>query len=294
MGGLSKEREISLRSGKGVANALRRLGYDIREIDVGRDLPARLIEERIEIAVVMLHGRWGEDGTIQGLLEVMGIPYSGSSPLASAIAMDKHVTKRLLRAEGVFTPDWILYEGEALHRPKLPFPLPVVVKPNREGSTLGITIVREEAGLGGVFATAARHDTQVLAERFIQGREVTVGLIDGTALPALEIVPKGGCYDFQAKYTKGMTDYIVPARIPEKAAGEFRQISETVFRSLGLSGVARLDFILADRPWFLGGNTIPGMTETSLVPKAAAAAGISYEAICERLVEGAALKVRGE
>lgn len=292
MGGLSKEREISLRSGQAVVTALRARGYSVTPIDVGRDLPGQLKKEGIEVAFIALHGRYGEDGTVQGLLEIMGIPYTGSGPLASGIGLDKNLTKILLAAEGIRTPAWKVIKKEDVGAVRAaPLPLPLIVKPNQEGSTIGITIVREAAALRPALEEAAVYDDLILVEEYIEGTEVTVGLIDGKALPVLEIVPKSGFYDFTAKYTKGMTEYIVPARIPDTISRRLSEVSEKIFSILHLSGVARIDYIVAADIFFLEVNTIPGLTETSLVPKAAAAAGVAFEDLCERMLQGASLKI---
>lgn len=292
MGGLSREREISLRSGRAVAAALKSRGYAVAEIDVGRDVAAKLAQEKIELAVILLHGRWGEDGTLQGMLEVMGIPYSGSSPLASAMAMNKDLTKRVVVQAGIKTPLWkAVRSEERASCSESPFPLPVIVKPNREGSTLGCSIVRRSSEWHPALQQAAEHDDLILVEEYIEGTEVTVGLIDGKALPVLEIVPKSGFYDYHSKYTQGVTEYIVPARIPEPSRQEVAKLGERIFALLGMAGVARADFMWRESPYFLEINSVPGMTETSLVPKAAQAAGISFAELCERMVKGASLKV---
>ena len=294
MGGLSRERDVSLRGGQAVADALKRRGYDIVAIDVGRDVATILKQEKISLAFVILHGRYGEDGTLQGLLEVMGIPYTGSGPLPSAIAMDKDLTKRLLVLEGVRTPEWKVIcgtDGGSIR--ESPYPLPVIVKPNCEGSTLGISIVRKEVELEAALREAFAHDKKVLIEKYIAGREMTVAVLNGRALPVLEIVPKTGFYDYAAKYTKGMTSYRVPAPISDDVRDRLWATSEKIYRTLELSGVARMDFILDEegRDFFLEVNTLPGMTETSLVPKAAAEIGLTFEGLCEDILKGASLKV---
>jgi D-alanine-D-alanine ligase len=295
LGGLSKEREVSLRSGAAVAKALRAKGHDVVEIDVGRDLAERLKSSRVAVAFVALHGRYGEDGTVQGLLEVMGIPYTGSGPLPSAIAMDKELTKKLVLWElgpDITTPRWkSVRSSEVVAIHEVP-PLPVIVKPNREGSTIGATIVREEKQFHPALEEAAKFDSVVLVEEFIQGMEVTVAVVNGRALPVLEIVPKSGFYDFASKYTKGATDYIVPARIQDATHDRLKRTSERIWQVMGLEGFARMDFMITQHnEYFLEVNTIPGMTETSLVPKAAAAAGISFEDLCDEVLKGASLKV---
>ena len=285
MGGLSREREISLRSGRAVLAALRARGYDVVEIDVGRDVPEKLLKEKVEVAFVALHGRYGEDGVIQGLLEIMQIPYTGSGPLASAIGIDKDLTKKLAAGAGIRTPQWkaISKDDVGAGSPRrgggtAPLPLPVIIKPNREGSTIGMSIVREPREFRPALEEAAQYDDLILIEQFISGTEVTVGIVNGKVLPTLEIVPKGGFYDYASKYTKGMTEYIIPARISEEARRRVSEVTEKVFSLMKLSGVARVDFIVdkAGEDYFLEVNTIPGMTETSLVPKAAAAAGVSF------------------
>lgn len=294
MGGLSREREISLRSGRAVLAALRARGYDAVEIDVGRDVPEKLLKEKVEAAFVALHGRYGEDGVIQGLLEIMQIPYTGSGPLPSAIGIDKDLTKKLAAEAGIRTPKWkAISKDDVGAQQAAPLPLPVIIKPNREGSTIGMSIVREPKEFRPALEEAARYDGVILIEQFISGTEVTVGIVNGKALPTLEIVPKGGFYDYASKYTKGMTEYIIPARISEEARRRVSEATEKVFSLMKLSGVARMDFIVdkSGDDYFLEVNTIPGMTETSLVPKAAAAAGLSFEDLCEEILKGASLKV---
>ncbi len=300
MGGLSKEREISLRSGKAVAQALRAKGHDVVEIDSGRDLAARVSAAKVDAAFLVLHGRYGEDGVAQGALELLGIPYTGSGPLASGICMDKDLTKRLLALSRITLAPWkILHRDEIKTHNESPLPLPVVVKPNQEGSTIGISIVREKTVWHRALEEAARLDETILVEEFIEGTEVTVGVLENwpekgsvRSLPVLEVVPKSGFYDFTSKYTKGLTEYIVPARIPEGVARRLQGQSEDIFQKLKLSGFARMDFIVRDgEGYFLEVNTLPGMTETSLVPKAAAAVGLSFEDLCDHLLRQASLKV---
>jgi D-alanine-D-alanine ligase len=296
MGGLSKERDVSLRSGQAVAKALRARGHDVVDIDVDRDVATRLKNEKIEIAFLVLHGRYGEDGTLQGLLEVLGIPYTGSGVLPSAIGMDKDLTKRLLAPIGICVANWVAVRRKKIQDvPRSPFALPVVIKPNQEGSTIGISIVREEKDFLPALMEAAKLDDVVLIEQFISGTEVTVAVIDGQAFPIVEIAPKSGFYDYTSKYTKGLTDYIVPARISDSVRDELQKKSERIWNLLNLEGYARMDYIVApsgDEDYFLEVNTTPGMTETSLVPKAAAQAGLSFEDVCEKILATASLKVK--
>ena len=292
MGGLSAEREVSLRTGEAVLQSLKKLGYDAFAIDAGRDLPSRLTWQQASKVFIALHGRYGEDGTVQGLLEIMQLPYTGSGVLASSMAMDKVVTKKLLVYHNQPTPAFVagtaadLESGLVTDCP----PLPVVVKPAREGSTIGISLVHKEEELHAAFDAPLRHDDLVLVEQFIAGREVTVGVLDGEALPIIEVVPESGFYDYQAKYTAGCTEYLLPAPLDEKLYADLQQAAVEVFHILGCSGAARIDFMIRDHEFFcLEANTIPGMTETSLLPKAAAAAGISFDQLVERILAGAGI-----
>ncbi|TRO78933.1 D-alanine--D-alanine ligase [Trichloromonas acetexigens] len=292
MGGLSAEREVSLRTGKAVLNALLESGYLAVAIDAGRDLPARLAQERIEVAFIALHGRFGEDGTVQGLLEMLGIPYTGSGVLASSVAMDKVTTKKLLRYHQLPTPDFCTYRrGEDLelllngcHN------FPLVVKPAREGSTIGISIVRDRDELAAGIAAALRHDELILIEEFIAGAEVTVGVLAGEALPIIQVVPKGGFYDYHAKYTVGQTEYLLPAPLDGALQARLQEAAVAAYRAIGCEGAARIDFMVREEQgefFCLEVNTIPGMTETSLLPKAARHADISFGELVQRILDGA-------
>lgn len=290
MGGLSAEREISLRSGNACLKALTSRGYNSVAIDAVRDLPFRLRDEGIEVAFVSLHGRYGEDGTVQGLLEVMGIPYTGSGVLASAIAINKAVTKEILRSKGIRTPGFTAVR-RIEDAKELKINLPVVVKPAKEGSTIGISIVRDIKELISAVEQAFRYDTLVLIEDFVKGREVTVSVFDGRPMAIVEVRPKSGFYDFQSKYTAGMTEYICPADISRETEMACREMSVAVYEALGCSGAARVDMIIDESgPQAIEINTIPGMTQTSLFPKAAAREGLSFEDLVERMLDGASLK----
>lgn len=284
LGGLSGERPISLKSGHGVAGALRERGWNAIEIDVGRDLPARLIEEKIDVAWIALHGRFGEDGCVQGLLEVMGIPYTGSGVAASAIAMDKIATKRALRGSGVvMAADATVRPGDAW--PDVPFP--AIVKPPTSGSTLGITRVASMADVPAALSAGFALDPELLIEEFVEGQEITVAVVDGKALPVVRIVPLSGFFDFEAKYTKGQTAYECPANISAAAFDRAQRAAELSYQALGCRGLARADFIIResdDVPVFLEINTIPGMTATSLSPMAAQSVGMSYPELCEQIL----------
>lgn len=285
MGGNSAERAISLRSGQKVLEALQGLGLTAWGADVRtwQDLTA-LKARRPDAAVLCLHGTGGEDGSIQGALEWLGIPYTGSGILASSLAMDKARSKEIFRAQGLPTPAWALLSDPRQVLPKLPG-LPVVVKPNRQGSTVGITIVRAASGLRPALRVAWRHDSQVLVEKFCPGREITVGILEEQALPVIEIVPKNGFYDYESKYTPGMSEHIIPARLPEAWQARAQKLSLAAHRSLGCRGVSRVDLIVDARGAMniLEVNTIPGMTGTSLLPDAARHAGIAFGELVMRL-----------
>lgn len=298
MGGLSKEREVSLRSGGAVLDALLLRGYDAVPIDVGADVSEQLKKKEIEVAFLALHGRYGEDGCIQGLLEIAGIPYTGSSVLASALAMDKHLTKDIARQEGLPTPDSLFFD--AFHEDleaflsKFCLSFPLIVKPSREGSTIGIAKVENARELKSAVHEAAQLDSRVLVEKFVQGREVTVPVLNQEPLPVLEVVPKSGFYDYASKYTAGATTYICPAEIGEAATKLVQDYAKRIYRRIGCEGVARADFIIGEDqvPYFLEINTLPGMTATSLVPKSAAATGMSFENLVEKILATARVKIQ--
>jgi D-alanine-D-alanine ligase len=298
MGGWSSEREVSLRTGRAVHRALLRRGYRAVAIDVGPELEHRLRAERVELAFVALHGPGGEDGTIQGLLETLGIPYTGSGVRASAIAMHKPTTKALLAAEGIPVPDGAVLRAGELGRgtvPPLPEGLrrPVVVKPASEGSTIGVSIVRAKDQWAAALRRAHRLDPEALVEAYIPGRELTVSVLGGktgpVALPAVEIVAPGGFYDYSAKYRKGRTRYLCPAPIAPGLAKRLADLALRAYGLVGCAGAARVDFRVtpAGRPYVLELNTTPGMTETSLLPMAAAAAGLDYDELTERILASA-------
>jgi len=288
MGGRSSEREVSLKSGNAVREALIRKGYNVSAVDPGSDLIDRLVAEKIEVAFIALHGKWGEDGTVQGLLEIMGIPYTGSGVLGSSAAMDKIAMKLILTGMGLPTPDYaVAVKGEPVD-----FPLPFVVKPANEGSTIGISVVREESEKSAAIETAFRYDRKVLVEKFVTGPEITVAVVNGKALPVIEVRPASGFYDFEAKYTKGMTEYIVPAPISETAEKRSVETALKVYNAFDLAGSARIDMLIGDDvPMVIDINTSPGMTETSLVPKAWMHLGGTFDGLVEEILLGAALKI---
>ena len=292
LGGKSAEREISLRTGHAALAALQRLGYQAVAIDPRDKLLEQLRDERIEVAFICLHGRFGEDGRVQGLLEMLEIPYTGSGVLASSLLIDKVVTKQMLLYHELPTPGFEVFSigddrDEVLQRCKH---LPLVVKPSREGSTIGITIARSHEALRHGIDTAATLDRTVLIEEYIEGAELTVSVLNGRALPIIQIVPKSGFYDYHAKYTAGQTEYLLPAPLDEALSLRIRQVSEEICRKLSCRGAARVDFMLREREFYcLEVNTIPGMTETSLLPKAAAAAGLNFEQMVEQILLDAGL-----
>ncbi|VAW36027.1 D-alanine--D-alanine ligase [hydrothermal vent metagenome] len=295
MGGLSEEREISLKSGRAVLEALRSRGYNAVAIDVGSEAAALLRKEAVEVAFIALHGLYGEDGAVQGLLEIMGIPYTGSGVLASAAAMDKVAGKIFFERYGIPTPAYsVLRDGEN----KLPegLGLPLIVKPASHGSTIGIGVADTSAEFQRAVGEAYAYEDTLVVERFISGREVTISILDGTPLPIVEIITRARIYDFRSKYEKGMTEFVVPADLEESIAEGASEAALAAYKALGCSGAARVDIVLdeAGRPFVLEANTVPGMTGTSLLPMAARAAGMDYEALVEEILLGARLhKDRG-
>jgi D-alanine-D-alanine ligase len=287
MGGKSSERAISLKSGAAVLEALQRKGYDTVPLDAAKDLVSLLRKHKVDVAFVCLHGKTGEDGTIQGFLEIMGVPYTGSGVKASAVAMDKVMTKKLLRFHKIPTPEFVVVDGSTRGHGVLP--LPVVVKPSEEGSTIGVTRVDKKKALKEAVQRALQFSDHVLVERYIEGRELTVGILDEEALPVVEVRPTSGFYDYDAKYSSAETEYLVPAPIPKRLARKVQELALLVHRLLGCAGVTRVDLILgkALHPYVLEVNTIPGMTATSLLPKAAQAAGIPFDDLVERILRSA-------
>ena len=295
LGGKSSEAAVSVRSGRAVAAALRARGYDVVEIGEDGDIEGGLMRAKIDIAFIVLHGAFGEDGRVQALLEGMNIPYTGSGPDASRIAFDKIAAKRLWAGRGIVSPEFEVVTAAdvaAGYECRLNFPL--AVKPAREGSSFGFSKASDKNGLDAAVRNALRYDDCALVERFIPGLELTVGVVCGQALPVIHIVPRDGCYDYEHKYTKGMTEYIVPADIPDSAARELGDIALRANDAIGCRDMARADFILAEggRPYILEINTVPGFTETSLLPKAAAAVGMDFGALCEKILSAAFLRAR--
>ena len=298
MGGLSAEREVSLKSGAAVHQALLTQGYQAVAIDVGRDLAAVLVQEKIEAAFIALHGRYGEDGCVQGLLELMQIPYTGSGVLASALAMHKLYSKQTFASAGILTaPFHHFLRGDQVRLDRLVFSLPLVVKPVQEGSSVGVSIVREGGQLEAALASAFRHDSEILVEQYIKGQEVQVGILDDHPIGAIEIVPKNEFYDFEAKYTDGMAEHIFPARLEPALYEKAQQIGLAAHQALGCSGYSRVDLLVTDSGdcYVLEVNTLPGMTALSLLPEIAAkGAGLPFEALVERIIESATLHTKAD
>jgi D-alanine-D-alanine ligase len=335
MGGTSAERDVSLATGLRVTEALRTRGHAVTVVDTVRGALSAAEERTLveagtvkstppspeavvrmtragfsslmrsipqpgstDCVFMALHGGSGEDGTIQSLLDITGLPYTGSGRLASALAMDKDLSKHLFRAEGVRTADWMMAERPARGEAPRPSPefleqaldtlgLPLIVKPSKQGSTVGLSVVKEAGELPAAIAEAFKYDDEVMVERFIAGRELCVGILGHDALPVGEIIPQHEIYDYECKYTAGMATEVFPAEIPDAVRDEVQRQGLAAFRALKLRGCARLDFRLdaAGDVWCLEANTLPGMTATSLVPQAAAAAGMDFPTLCERIVE---------
>ena len=323
-GGASAERDVALASAAQIVPALRSRGHEVAVVDIARgfipesDEPG-LLGKRVGIAppdeqklaalqrgllvsgladlpvvrsagvlFLALHGGWGEDGTLQALLDVVGVPYTGSGPLGSALAMDKDVSKRLLRAAGVATADWLMAPAKGKDAIAA-LGLPLVVKPSKQGSTVGLTVVKRADEFDAAVALAAKYDDEVMLERFVPGRELTVGVLEGQGLAVGEIIPKHEIFDYECKYTPGMSEEIFPAEIEAAVADEARRLAVLAHQALKLGSYSRIDFRLDPDGalWCLEANTLPGMTSTSLMPQSAAAVGIPFPELCERIARTA-------
>jgi D-alanine-D-alanine ligase len=321
VGGTSPERQVSKMSGKGVLQALKSLQYPTIIIDPAYGLNQPIEEEQfflekdfaeisnrncinainsgliddVDVIFSALHGKWAEDGTIQSLLELRGLKYTGSKVLASALAMDKEMSKVIFRQAGVQTPDWFSVKYRNFEPSliadeiKQKFGFPCIIKANDQGSTVGLKFVKDESEVEEGIVIAQKFSSKALIEKYIPGRELTVAVLINEALPVLEIVPKSGLYDYKSKYTSGMSEYIVPAKIPKEVAAKAQQQALTAFHSLGCEGYARVDFRLnnSNELYCLEVNTLPGMTPLSLVPKAAKAVGISFEDLIKKIIQQA-------
>ena len=286
MGGPGEEREISLQSGKAIQLALEAIGYNVLSITMENKLGDIISDlHSVDLVFLGLHGSIGENGTIQGFLESLGVKYTGSDPLSSAICMDKNISKIIARHSKVNTPNWeIVTRGQPFNGNNSEFPL--VIKPNDQGSTVGLTIVHDKSELGPALNLAFNYSSSVMVEQFIEGREFTVTLIEGKALPVCEIIPSHELYDYECKYTSGMSKYLCPAVIDLDLTKRVQEITERLFDVLECRHYSRADFRLDhdDNFWFLEMNTLPGMTDTSLVPMAAKAAGLSFNDLIDHIV----------
>jgi D-alanine-D-alanine ligase len=302
-GGRSLERQVSLRSGGRVEAALARLGHEVVSVDVGLDLIQRLREASPDVAFVALHGRDGEDGTVQELLEILDVPYTGSGVLACARAMDKVLAKHLMVDAGIPTPEFFAFSetafrdlgaAEALPAIEERLSFPIVVKPSSQGSALGIKFAATAADVPAALVSAFSYDSKVLLERHVAGRELAVSLIDGEPLPVVEAVPQEDrFYDFESRYDIGATDFVCPAQLPPGVTERAQELAVATYELLGLAGFGRVDLMLGaeDEPYVLEANPIPGLTDTSLLPQAAEAAGIGFDSLVERLLELAGVRV---
>jgi D-alanine-D-alanine ligase len=286
MGGQGEERDISIKSGKAIQSALETIGYNVLAITLENTLGDIISDlHSVDLVFLGLHGSIGENGTIQGFLESLGVKYTGSDPLSSAICMDKNISKIIARHSKVNTPNWeIVTRGQPFNGNNSEFPL--VIKPNDQGSTVGLTIVHDKSELGPALNLAFNYSSSVMVEQFIEGREFTVTLIEGKALPVCEIIPSHELYDYECKYTSGMSKYLCPAVIDLDLTKRVQEITERLFDVLECRHYSRADFRLDhdDNLWFLEMNTLPGMTDTSLVPMAAKAAGLSFNDLIDHIV----------
>ena len=288
MGGMSSEREISLKTGTAICNALKETGYNVVSIDVGKDIAKKIADEKIDVAFIALHGKYGEDGTVQGILEIMGIPYTGSGVLGSAVSMNKVISKELFERHGIPTPTYeVIYKKDYRKGHKFMTGFPLIVKPANGGSTIGVNVVDNIGILDSAIYDAFKFDDYILIEKFIDGIVLTAGVLEDMTLPVIEICPKKGFYDYESKYTPGMTEYFIPARIDKKKTEECQKLALKCHKVLRCRGITRTDMIMDKEQniFVLEINTIPGMTATSLIPMAARAAGIEFKALLIKALE---------
>jgi len=289
MGGVSAEQEVSKISGKAILGALQRLGYQAEPTLVTEEVIPELQKSGISVAFVALHGGWGEDGRIQSIFELLKIPYTGSGVVASALAMNKPQAKAIFMEKGIPTPKYCPAVSEEFVFEEMKFDLPLVVKPSSEGSTVGVSIVRKRKEFAPALAQAKKFDELPMVEEYIAGREITCGVLDGEPLEVVEIKPRSGFYDYEAKYKDGASSYEAPAKLKEGMRGWVRELARRAYEALHCRGGARVDFRLHPErgPFVLEVNTIPGMTEHSLLPMSAAAMGIGFEQLVERILKSA-------
>jgi len=296
MGGMSAEREVSLMSGRAILEALQGLGYDAWPVEADEQLAQRLVKKKIEVAYIGLHGRLGEDGAVQGLLEMMRIPYTGPGVLASALAMNKIFSRKIFLLNGLPVPPHIILkrgEREKFDLRNLPFSLPIVFKPSEEGSSVGVTIVLEARQIPEAMQAAFAYGQEILVEEYIQGREIAVGVLDDQPLGAIEIVPKVQFYSYEAKYTDGLAEHILPAPLPQADYDRALDLGLKAHIVLGCEGGTRVDMLYQEPGQFyvLEVNTLPGMTRLSLLPEIARGQGIDFQNLVERILMGACLKI---
>ena len=291
MGGISAEREVSLRSGKAVFNALKNFGYNVVSMDVSSNVCEELKRERIEMAFLVLHGGWGEDGSIQGLLDVMGIPYTGSGVLASALAMNKEASKKIFLYHKIPVPPFAVISRKAIsyQLSAISFGMPWVVKPASEGSSVGVSIIRNKKQVKAAFEKCFEYGREIIVEKYIKGKEVQIGILNDKSLGGVEVRPSLEFYNYEAKYTPGLTEYILPPGISARAYRKAKDVALSSHKALGCSGATRVDLIIgkSGNPYVLEVNTIPGMTETSLLPKIARLAGLDFPMLIEEMLKDA-------
>jgi D-alanine-D-alanine ligase len=295
MGGDSAEAEVSLKTGTAILTVLKKNGYYAVPVQMNRSICETLAAESIGLVFNALHGKGGEDGAIQGLLETLKIPYTGSGILASALGMDKVASRKIFTYHKIPVPEFFLLhsrERRGFNAGNVPFPLSWVMKPCREGSSVGVSIVDEEKDIQSAMEEAFRFDTEILIEPYIRGRELQVGILDDTALGIIEIRTKRKFYDYTAKYVPGMSEHLFPAPLPTEHAGQLKFLALAAHRALGCQGYSRVDFLFDEkqRPFLLEVNTLPGMTETSLLPEIARGVGISFDQLIERILSSALQK----
>lgn len=302
MGGTSAEREVSLKSGSAIFNTLKQLKYNVAAIDAGDDICSVLKRKKIDIAFIALHGGHGENGAIQGMLEVLGIPYTGSGVLASALAMDKEASKKVFVYHGIPVPPFKIvqsteckvqnlktkHSSPITHQSSRSFPMPWVVKPVTEGSSIGVEIVKKRAEVSKALKSAFSYGSRVIVEKYIKGKEIQIGILNNKVLGGVEVRPSLEFYNYKAKYTAGLTEYILPPEVEKKQYERMKDVALSAHKALGCSGATRVDLILnsAGDPFVLEVNTIPGMTETSLLPKIAARAGFDFPAFLKEMLGG--------
>lgn len=293
MGGKSAEREVSLRSGKAIHTALKALGYDVVSIDTDSDLCVALQREKVEIAFIALHGGYGENGAVQGMLEVLGIPYTGSGVLASALAMDKEASKKIFLYHKIPVPPFVVLGKELraknLDSLQIDFPMPWVVKPATEGSSIGVSIVKDDEQVMPAVEKAFSLSERVIIEKYIEGKEVHIGMLNDRVLGGVEVRPSLEFYSYEAKYQAGLTEYILPPELDSKTYERSQETALSAHIALGCRGATRVDLMVDEKgnPKVLEVNTIPGMTETSLLPKIARLAGLDFPALIEEILRSA-------